>query len=107
MKIIKLMEGIKTRPGMYFATGANITSLESMIDGILIAESKHKVTESVLEFDVLDFEIWVRKKLKEKPINIKSFNFARQRCKDEQEAFYLWFEWYDEYKGILKDDVRS
>ncbi len=101
IKVINsLLEGVHKRPGMYFENGANLACLEAMIQGIWMAERMHWIhRRSLVDIDMMKFEQWVRKKLGEKAINIRSFSFARQRCDgDEAKAFYLWFEWYDEFK---------
>ncbi len=98
------LEHVSKRPGMYFENGANLACLEAMIQGIWMAERHHTPMgpmrkPSLVDIDMFEFEKWVRKKLGEKAINIRSFSFARKRCDgDEAKAFHLWFEWYDEFK---------
>ncbi len=106
--ISSVMEHVGKRPGMYFEKGANLACLEAMIQGIMMAERYNTPMgparkPSLIDIDMFEFEKWVRKKIKAKANNIRSFSFARMQCDDDEaKAFHLWFEWYNEFKRDTK-----
>ncbi len=74
----------------------DIHCLDAFLTGVWAAENIHKIKDRIIDFD--KFELWLRKKLKEKACNVKSFWFAeRYSGGDLERAYHLWFEWYDEF----------
>ncbi len=103
IKILGLMDGIRKRPDMYFAA-PDIDILHAFVMGVEMSERCHKIEgKSLLDIDLHEFEMWVRKKLRRKSGSIRSFYLARQKTHTNKEAFYLWLDWYDEY--VAKHDT--
>lgn len=90
---------IRSRPGMYLG-GKTLKGLHHYVDGIRAAEHMYNIHPSkrISDFDWGIFEPWHLKKLKIKPKGYsRSFVNAMEMTKSDEEAFDLWFSWYDEY----------
>lgn len=108
IKIISLWEGIRTRPTMYIGK-KSIYGLQCLIEGIWIAENM--LGKKALDVDWHAFNAWVARKIRRQ--NSKpSFQFALLKCNgDDEKAFDLWMEWYDEYErkvlGAKKEEGKD
>lgn len=104
-----MMKSIRLRPLMYFKE-VSLQNLQAFLMGIEIAERHLKIDverEGVVGLNRGEFEDWVRKKLKKKTQQHRSETFARDKCNgDEVEAFYLWFDWFEEFME-MKDAQRQ
>jgi hypothetical protein len=109
IKVMSLMEAIRKRPKMYLGE-TSISRFQCYLLGIQHAEHEHhipvekRIVKGLETFNEWqEFESFVRKKIKEKRKNIRTFDFALEKCNnDEKEAFYLWFEWYEEWINTKK-----
>src|SRR5579859_1627702 len=95
---IEPVDHFRKRPGMYMGK-ASIFGFQCVLAGIGLAEQTQGTNITNKMFPALnDFEKWLAKKYKDYTRDTKSFGLALKRCNDDDhEAFYLWFQWYDEF----------
>lgn len=97
------MMHLRSRPGMYLGE-ASLKGLRCLFEGVRMAELYHEVRGSVYPSHktkpsmtgfMFDFHMWFNKKFKK----VNSWDYALEQCnKDDKEAFYLWFDWYTEFR---------
>jgi hypothetical protein len=91
---------VRRRPGMWLGS-ASLTALQHYLNGIDLAECLYDVPDKdrLKGFSFPEFEEWADKRFNPRRLSINSFHMARQVCDSENEAFDLWFSWYDEFQG--------
>jgi hypothetical protein len=93
-------EQVRRRPALWLGS-ASLTALQSLMAGIGLAELLYDIPERdhLKGFPFSEFEEWADKRFNPDRLSINSFGMAKQIGGSENEAFDLWFSWYDEFQS--------
>ena len=95
IEVLPFVDFLRKRPGMYLGK-PSLYGFHCFLDGIELAA---RVGKAELQ-DLLDADTWIAQKF---GVRGRSFALALEKCNnDDTEAFYLWFQWYDEYMETKK-----
>jgi len=88
----------RERPDLYLGS-KTLKGLHYYIDGVFFAEHMYDIPrcKKMIDFDWARFEPWVQKEKNKKLGYYRSFGIAAKKTKSDEEAFDLWFSWYDEF----------
>ena len=89
---------VRNRPGLYIGR-KSLELLGAYLNGFGTAEQLHDIPpgQRMFGFDFEGFERFIGEK-----IEVNSFGsmfLARRDTSSEEEAWDLWFKWYDEFLG--------
>lgn len=96
-------ETIRVRPNMWIG-GKSLHRLFVYIGGFRDSEEAHGIGagQRFGGFDFEQFEQFVASKIRE--CSYGSLFLAREATRSEEEAFDLWFAWYDEFRRSTHAD---
>lgn len=98
-----LLEEIRKRPQMYHGGDERSALLLSIfLGGFDVAELFHNIpeTERLGGFDWDSYEKWIRESFNPERLSLNSFSLASHITSTQQEAFDLWYSWYDDFGRI-------
>lgn len=97
-------EQVRRRPGMWVGS-TSLTALQHLLNGISLAEFLYEVPPEKrlggFQFD--RFESWADRQFNPRRLSINSFVMACRLTSDEEQAFHLWFQWYDQFNQEQTD----
>ena len=103
--IPSLLAQIRARSPMWLGA-TTVSGLKILLDGIFLAEDVHNIPEAqrLSGFSFQHFEAWVDENYNARHLAVNSFHLASLMMASEEEAFWRWFEWYDEFReGVRRN----
>jgi len=93
-------EQVRRRPGMWLGDRSP-AALQLLIQGVYLAEFLYDVPEGnrLGNFPFQEFEGWVERRFNPRRLSVNSYWMARDIAGSDEEAFDLWFSWYDEFRS--------
>ena len=95
-----LLAAVREKPGMYIG-GRSVDRLHQMLLDFRYAEDQYDVPEPkrLGGFDFEAFEAWVAPRHNPEQLSVGSYWLARALAGSDEAGFFLWFQWYDEFRG--------